>query len=189
MSCNPGDRRDRQGHGRARGRRARRGDGAGDRSRPDPVPDAQPVEGPGGLVAAGAMRPRAVSTRRTFPIGTHANARVRAGDGRRAAAGGGVECRAWCTSDGRRFEARVGRAHGRHVPARPDPSRARRRRLPAGRAGERPSVEIAEALKLLDLRSKDSRPARRRESTAARSTSLVSSARTATGAAIWFSVS
>ncbi len=62
------------------------------------------------------------------------------------------------------------RAHHRHVSASPDAHR-RRRKTPGGRAGEGTTAGISGSLAAIGLRAaRDSRPARRRDSTAARST-------------------
>ena len=73
LSCNPADRRDCEGHRRARGGRARRRHGARHRSGAHPVPDAESLEGPRGLVAAGAVRPRALPAPRAVAARTSPN--------------------------------------------------------------------------------------------------------------------
>ena len=56
------DRRDCQGHRRARGRCARRGHGPSHRPGPDSVPDAEPVQGSCSLVSPGTVRSRTLSS-------------------------------------------------------------------------------------------------------------------------------
>ena len=59
-------------------------------------------------------------------------------------------------------------AHDRHVPEGPHPYR--RERIPAGRVGEAPAIGLSDRLRGWASRWAGSRPARRRGSTAARST-------------------
>ena len=146
-----GDRRDRQGHGGARGGCARRDHGPGDRPGADPVPDAEPVEGAGGLVAAGAVRSGAVPAGRAFDCwsGCPGSSSPRARWRELLFAGGSIS--GVVTLDGRSLSWR------RPLCLLPGPSCGAgftwvwTRQVPAGRAGEAPSVEIAEALADLGL--------------------------------------
>ena len=169
MSCNPGDRRPRQGPSGPRNRCARRPDGPRRRPRRHPVPRAQPPQGPGGARAARAGRPQALC--RGHAAGdsrdrqSHGDRR-RGGRSDRRATAGLPACK---LARRPRTRRRRGGADHRHVSARPDPYR---RAADPGRPGRRGAGARAFARRWSGwaLRSAGSRPARRRGSTAAPST-------------------
>ena len=144
-----GDRRNREGDGRAGGRRPRRRHGPCDRLGPNPVSHAEPVERTGGVVAARAVRPGTLSARRAFhPRTVHHTLNSRRD-------GGGLvldqrTIRGVSTLDGRRYEApcvilTAGTFLRGLIHLGLDTQ------IAAGRAGESHTVAIAEALERLGL--------------------------------------
>ena len=150
MSCNPGDRRHRQGPPGARDRRARRRDGARDRPRRHPVPHAQRQQGSGGARHARAGRPRALQARDPQPAREPAEPERCSSRRSPTCVIEGGRVAGVVTQVGVEFAARavvltVGTFLGGRIHVGLD-------QYAGGRAGDPPSNRLAERLRALPLR-------------------------------------